>query len=228
MQLRKWEDLPDFMQTPEVRKYYDILAQKKLSLTSKRFFDIIVSLSLLVGLSPVMIMMAILIKTDSPGPVFYRQERITSYGERFKIHKFRTMVTNADKIGSQVTVDRDPRITKIGHFLRKYRLDEFPQLIDVLRGKMTFVGTRPEVPVYVKAYEAEMLATLLLPAGITSNASLKYKDEAALLKDADNVDEVYIKKVLPGKMKYNLAALQQFSVWNEVKTLMNTVVEVVK
>lgn len=228
MLLKKWDDLPAKMKTPEVKKYYDELSKKKFSLVMKRFFDIILATILLILLSPIMLVMMILIKTGSKGPVFYRQERVTTYGKKFKIHKFRTMVVNADQIGSQVTVGRDPRITKVGHFLRQYRLDEFPQVIDVLQGTMTFVGTRPEVQLYVDAYTPAMMATLLLPAGITSEASIKYKDEAKLLADAADVDQVYIEKVLPGKMQYNLTALEEFSVWNDFKTMINTAIGVLK
>ena len=145
MLLKKWDDLPSCMQTEEVRKYYDILKKKRGALFFKRAFDIVVSLIMLILLSPVFLILAIAIKLDSKGPVFYRQVRLTQYNQRFRIFKFRSMVQNADK-GSQVTVSGDSRITRVGRFIRKCRLDELCQLIDVLRGTMTFVGTRPEVP----------------------------------------------------------------------------------
>lgn len=210
MKLIKWEKLPPEMQNEEVRKYYDILAKKKGSLVMQRIFDIVFSLLMLVILSPVFLVLAIAIKIDSPGPVFYRQERVTQYGKKFRIHKFRTMVQDADK-GSQVTVGNDSRVTRVGRLIRKCRLDEISQLIDVLQGNMTFVGTRPEVPKYVEHYTPEMMATLLLPAGVTSLASIYYKDEAELLDSAEDADRVYIEKILPGKMYYNLKSIEEYS-----------------
>ena len=215
MKLVKWEKLPLEMQTDEVRKYYDILAKRKISLIMQRLFDIVCSLIMLIVLSPLFLILAIAIKIDSPGPVFYRQERITQYCKRFRIHKFRTMVQNADK-GSQVTINNDSRVTRVGKLIRKCRLDEISQLIDVLQGTMTFVGTRPEVPKYVEHYTQEMMATLLLPAGITSRASIYYKDEAELLDAAEDTDKVYIEKVLPGKLYYNLKSIKEHSFWKGV------------
>ena len=219
MILKKWDDLPEFMKCDEVKVYYDILSRKKGSLVLKRIFDIVVGVILLI--IP-MLIIAVMIKMDSKGPVFYRQERVTRYGKKFRIHKFRTMVNNADKIGSAVTVGGDSRITKVGAKIRDYRLDELPQVFDVLSGDMSFVGTRPEATKYVEKYSNEMLATLLLPAGITSEASIRYKDEAELLDSADDVDRVYIEKVLPGKMLYNLQNIQEFSLWREIKIIIKT------
>lgn len=210
MKLIKWEKLPSEMQTEEVRKYYDILAKRKGSLVMQRVFDVVCSLLMLIILSPVFLILAIAIKIDSPGPVFYRQERVTQYGKRFRIHKFRTMVQDADK-GSQVTTNNDSRVTRVGRLIRKCRLDEISQLIDVLQGTMTFVGTRPEVPKYVEHYTPKMMATLLLPAGVTSLASIYYKDEAELLDSAEDTDRVYIEKILPGKMYYNLKSIEEYS-----------------
>ena len=224
--LRRWEDLPAFMQCSEVREYYDILRKKKGSLLLKRAFDIVAGLGVLIVTAIPMGIIAILIKRDSPGPVFYRQERVTTYGKKFRIHKFRTMVTNADKIGSIVTVGNDSRITKIGAKLRSCRLDELPQVFDVLSGNMSFVGTRPEATKYVEQYRPEYYATLLLPAGITSEASIRYKDEAALLEHAVDVDRVYMEDVLPGKMKYNLDSIRRFSFWGEIATMIRTVLAV--
>lgn len=223
MRLRKWEDLPAFMQCEEVRKYYDILAKKKGALGLKRVFDVVVAVIMLIILAIPMLIIAAMIKVDSPGPVFYRQERVTTYGKRFRIHKFRTMVNNADKIGSAVTVGGDARITKVGSRLRNLRIDEIPQLIDVLSGNMSFVGTRPEATKYVKQYSNEMYATLLLPAGITSEASIRYKDEAEMLDVAEDIDKVYVEDVLPGKMKYNLQSIREFSFLGEVATMFRTV-----
>lgn len=228
MKMIKWEELPDFMRIPEVRPYYDALKKKRASLIVKRMFDIVCSGILLVVLSPVFAVLAIAIKIDSPGPVFYRQERVTQYGRLFRIHKFRTMVNHADKIGSAVTVSGDNRITSTGAFLRKYRLDEIGQLIDVLVGDMTFVGTRPEVKKYVDQYKPVMRATLLLPAGVTSEASIRYKDEAELLNAAKDVDWVYVEQVLPAKMKYNLECVRKFSFRKDIQTMVKTVVAVVR
>lgn len=226
MILRKWEELPEYMKTDEVRQYYDILSKKKISLLCKRAFDFIGGLILLVILSIPMVLIAVWIKIDSKGPIFYRQERITTYGKRFKIHKFRTMVNNADKIGSAVTVGNDSRITKVGAKLRGCRLDELPQVLDLINGNMSFVGTRPEAVKYVEKYKPEYMATLLLPAGITSEASIRYKDEAELLDAADDVDRVYVEDVLPGKMKYNLESIEGFSFFGDVSTMFRTVLAV--
>lgn len=222
MMLKKWEKLPPEMQTEEVKVYYDILKKKRVGLFFKRAFDIVVSLLMLILLSPVFLILAIAIKIDSRGPVFYRQVRVTQYNKKFRIFKFRSMVQNADK-GSQVTVSGDARITRVGKFVRKCRLDEISQLIDVLRGKMTFVGTRPEALKYVEAYTPEMMATLLLPAGITSLASIYYKDEAELLDAAEDTDKVYVEQILPAKMYYNLKAIKKFSFFGDIKVMFMTV-----
>lgn len=223
MMLRKWKNLPPEMQTEEVHKYYDILKKKRYSLFFKRIFDIVVSAIMLIVLSPVFLILAIAIKIDSSGPVFYRQERVTAYCKRFYIHKFRTMVNNADKKGSLVTVKNDSRVTRVGRLLRKYRLDEISQLIDVFCGNMTFVGTRPEVSKYVNRYAPVMMATLLLPAGVTSEASIRYKNEDKFLEGVENVDDVYVKKVLPGKMYYNLKSIEKLSFFGDISTMFKTV-----
>jgi len=221
--LPDWDDLPGFMKNEEVRPYYDALKRHRIGLKLKRAFDLVAAWILLVILAIPMTVIAIMIKLDSPGPVFYRQERVTTYGKVFKIHKFRTMVQNADKIGAAVTVSGDSRITKVGRRLRNLRLDETAQLFDVIEGTMSFVGTRPEAVKYVEKYSSEMMATLLLPAGITSEASIRYKDEADLLDAADDVDQVYVDTVLPGKMKYNLSSICHFSFWSEIATMFRTV-----
>ena len=226
--LREWDKLPAYMKTEAVRPYYDILKKKRKSLFLKRAFDFTVSFCMLLVLLPVLIIISVLIIKDSKGGVFYRQKRVTQYGRVFKIFKFRTMVADADKIGSQVTVQNDSRITKVGAVLRKYRLDEIPQLINILLGDMSFVGTRPESVYYVKHYTKEMFATLLLPAGVTSEASIRYKDEAELLKNAEDVDAAYIGKVLPEKMEYNLESIRRFSFWREIGVMIRTVVAGVK
>ncbi len=226
MMIRKWEELPEQMRTDAVRPYYDILVKKNGSLLFKRIFDVIVSGLMLVILSPVFLVLAIAIKLDSPGPVFYRQVRVTQYGKTFRIFKFRSMVSNADQIGTQVTVGNDGRITRVGKLIRKCRLDEICQLIDIFRGTMTFVGTRPEVPKYVAAYTPQMLATLLLPAGVTSEASIRYKDEDKLLNAAEDVDATYIHDVLPGKMYYNLQSILHYSFGADIRTMLRTVLAV--
>ena len=224
MILKDYEKLPEKMKNEKVKEYYDIISKKKISLVMKRIFDIFFSLVLLI--------LAILIKIDSKGPVFYRQERVTTNGKIFRIFKFRTMVQNADQIGSLVTVGNDARITRVGKVIRKVRLDEIPQLINILKGEMTFVGTRPEVKKYVDKYTDEMMATLLMPAGVTSIASIKYKDEDEILdkavKAGKDTDVAYVEDVLPGKMKYNLEYLKQFSVLHDLKICIDTVIGVLR
>lgn len=224
--LKKWETLPEYMQNDEVRFYYDSLQKKKVSMFLKRVMDLVGGLILLILLAIPMIIISIMIKLDSEGPVFYRQERVTTYGKHFKIHKFRTMVSNADKIGSTVTVGNDSRITKVGAKLRGCRLDELPQVLDLISGNMSFVGTRPEAVKYVEQYKPEYMATLLLPAGITSEASIRYKDEAELLDASRDVDKTYIEEVLPGKMKYNLDSIKNFSFFGDIATMFRTVLAV--
>lgn len=228
MLIKKWNKLPPEMQTDAVRPYYEKLRRKNFSLFFKRCFDFTVSSVMLLILSPLFCVLAIAIKADSRGPVFFRQVRVTQYGRKFRIFKFRTMVNNADKSGAQVTVSCDARITRVGKFIRKCRLDEVSQLIDVWRGTTSFVGTRPEVPVYVEKYTDEMRATLLLPAGVTSEASIKFKDEDALLRNAENVDEIYVNEVLPKKMEYNLQSLNKQSFWRDIGTMFKTVFAVFK
>ena len=226
--LCKWEELPQNMQNDAVRQYYDSLQRKKGSLFLKDIFDRVVSLVMLLCLSPVFWLLAVMIKLDSPGEIFFRQERITQYGKKFRIHKFRTMVKNAEALGTQVTTKSDMRVTKVGKKLRGCRLDELPQLIDILQGNMSFVGTRPEVTKYVEQYTPEMLATLLLPAGVTSEASIEYKDEERLLADAKNADKTYVEVVLPQKMEWNLKSLKEFSFGKELLTMVKTVLAVVR
>lgn len=224
--LLKWNELPNQMKTEEVKPYYEILRRKRGSLVVKRTFDVFAASAMTIALAAPMVIIAVAVKIDSKGPVIYRQERVTTYGRVFKIHKFRTMVDKADTVGPNVTVAGDSRITRVGRILRKYRLDEFPQLFDVLKGDMTFVGTRPEAVKYVEKYTPEMWATLLLPAGITSEASIRFKDEAEILNAADDADKVYVEKILPIKMKYNLKAIEEFSMCNDFLTLFRTVAAV--
>lgn len=224
--LKKWEELPNYMKNDEVKPYYELLKRKKMSLVLKRVLDFIGGLLLLVILFIPMVIIGVWIKLDSKGPIFYRQERVTRYGKHFKIHKFRTMVNNADKIGSAVTVENDNRITKVGEKLRGCRLDELPQVLDLISGNMSFVGTRPEAVKYVERYKPEYMATLLLPAGITSETSIRYKDETELLDGVGDVDRVYIEEVLPEKMKYNLESIKKFSFSGDVVTMFRTVLAV--
>lgn len=228
MILKNWEELPKELQTEEVRPYYEVLKKKRLSLILKRIFDIVVSLVMLIILLPVFILLGIAIKVDSSGPIFFRQERITQYGRKFKIFKFRTMVNNAEKLGTQVTVGNDSRITKVGSFIRDCRLDEISQLLNILTGDMTFVGTRPEVKKYVDHYTNDMMATLLLPAGVTSLASIYYKDEAELLEKSNNPDKTYVEEILPEKMKYNLQSIKKFNFLEDIKIMLKTILVVIK
>ena len=230
MELRPWRLLPDEMRTKEVRKYYNILMKHRMWLKVKRAFDVVVAGIMLAVLIIPMGIIALAIRLDSSGPVFFRQARVTQYGKIFRIYKFRTMVDNASKLGAAVTVDNDSRITKVGAFLRKYRMDEFPQLFNILAGDMTLVGTRPEVPKYVKKYTKEMYATLLLPAGLTSRTSIAYKDEDKLLGkavDEESTDNIYINEVLPAKMRYNLESMKHFGVQAVASVLWDTFTSVV-
>ncbi|MEH7249581.1 sugar transferase [Neobacillus niacini] len=228
MRLKKWEDLPSNLKNDSVKKYYDILYKKKFSLFAKRLFDIVVAVITIICLSPFFIFISIAIKVDSKGSIMFRQVRVTQYGKIFKIYKFRTMVNGADKIGTQVTTNNDARITRVGKVLRKLRFDEIPQLLNIIIGDMSFVGTRPEVEEYVKCYTDEMMATLLLPAGVTSQASIIYKDEERLLANAIDADEIYVYNILPEKMKYNLISIEEYSFIDDIKTMVKTVVAVIK
>ena len=221
--MKKWNELPKVMQNDKVKYYYDILQEHEKELKLKRAFDIICSLIMIIILSPVLIVLSVMIKLDSKGPVLFKQVRVTTYGRKFKIWKFRTMVNNADKLGTQVTTKGDARITRMGHLLRKIRLDELPQLFNVLKGDMTFVGTRPEVTKYTAHYTEEMMATFLMPAGVTSRTSIEYKDEEKLLEN-----EVYINEVLPAKMVYNLREIEKFSFLRDISTMIKTVIAVIK
>lgn len=226
MILRQWEKLPEALKNESTRHYYEILSRKKFDILLKRLFDFIVAGILLVLLLPIFVVIAILVKFTSKGPILYKQERVTTYGKTFKIFKFRTMIENADKIGSLVTLDNDKRITKVGRFLRRVRLDELPQLFNILLGQMSFVGTRPEVQKYVDCYSEEMLATLLMPAGVTSLASISFKDEDKYLDSNESVESVYINKILPDKMKYNLEYIENFNIFYDMKLMIKTVLVV--
>ena len=226
MVLKKWTQLPPELQNDSVREYYDILNKKKMQLFFKRLFDIVMSFLLLIMFLPLFLVLAVAIKCDSKGPVFFKQERVTQYGKTFHIFKFRTMVVDAERLGSQVTVSNDCRVTKIGRIMRKLHLDETIQVLNVLMGQMSFVGTRPEVTKYISKYTDEMMATLLLPAGITSLASIAYQNERQLLHDTDNIDQVYTEQILPDKMRYNLYSIEHFSLGFEMKIMLQTIYSV--
>ena len=228
----QWENLPENMKKDAVRPYYNLLVKRKNAIVRKRIMDVFLSFVLTVLLSPVMLAIALAIKAEDGGPVFYRQERITTYGRKFRIFKFRTMVADADKRGPLITGKSDDRITKMGHKLRKCRLDELPQLLNIIAGEMSFVGTRPEVERYVDCYTDEMMATLLLPAGVTSMASMAYKDEdtvmAHYLEKGETVDDVYVRRILPKKMRYNLEYLKSVGIMEDLKIMVKTVLEVLR
>lgn len=224
----KYDKLPQNLKNPTTKFYYDRLKKKKVTFFFKRLFDFVMSLCMIVILSPILLILSILILCTSKGPILYKQKRVTRYGKIFRIWKFRTMVKNADKIGTQVTIQGDPRITKVGKFLRKYRLDELPQLFNILFGQMSFVGPRPEVEKYVNQYQEEMYATLLVRSGVTSLASIRYKDESKLLENAQNADEVYVNEILPEKMKYNYQYLEKINIFYDSALLFQTVIAVLK
>lgn len=223
-----WDDLPDYLKNSDVEKYYQNIKKKKIQLLIKRLFDIVFSSILLILLSPVFLYVSIKIKLDSEGPVFFKQKRVTLHGKEFEIFKFRTMKVETNNFGSSITLANDSRITKFGLKIREKRIDEIPQLINILIGDMSFVGTRPEVPKYVRTYTNEMYATLLLRAGVTSTASICYKDESELIGSSINPDKVYEEIILPEKMKYNLNDIKEFSLLGDIKILINTVIAVVK
>ena len=230
MILRPWERLPDFMQTDEVRPYYDAIRKHRGSILLKRIFDFILSLVLLVPLFPFMLIIAAAVRLDSPGPALFFQERVTTYNRTFRIWKFRTMTVGADHAGALVTSENDSRVTGVGRTLRKFRLDELPQVFHVLSGKMSFVGTRPEVPKFVRQYTPEMMATLLMPAGITSLASIRFKDEDAIIgavSDPDEVDRIYVEEILPKKMAYNLRYISRFGFRRDLYLMLSTVKHVI-
>lgn len=226
MKWKTWEELPNSMQCKEIEPYYKHLEKKRKQLVGKRIFDVWAAMLLLILLFPIMVSIAIWICLDSKGSFLFQQKRITQYGRVFTIYKFRTMVTDAERFGTQVTTKKDNRITKVGTILRKYRLDELPQLFNIIKGDMSFVGTRPEVPKYVKKYSNVMKATLLLPAGVTSIASIHFKDEETLLNGEKEIDNFYVRNILPKKMKWNLTYLRQFSLWKDIKIMLETVMAV--
>jgi lipopolysaccharide/colanic/teichoic acid biosynthesis glycosyltransferase len=203
-----------------------MLESHKFTLICKRVFDVVVSAVILLILSPLLLVLALAVKLDSPGPVFYKQTRVGRYNKEFKIYKFRTMVQDADKIGPPLTMGKDPRITRVGSIIRKLRLDEFSQLLNVLNGTMSLVGPRPEVRRYVDAYTPEDMATLLIRPGITAPSSIAFKDEDRLLKRGGDPEKIYKEKILPPKMKLNLNYMKDISVGNDIKIMFQTVAAV--
>lgn len=221
-----YQELPQTMKNKSVKAYLELLNGRRFSLASKRAFDIIVSFLILVVLSPFLLLLAAAIKLDSRGPVFYRQVRVGRYNRDFKIFKFRTMVQDADRVGPPLTVGDDPRVTRVGRLIRKLRLDEFSQLLNVLDGSMSLVGPRPEVRKYVDVYTPEYMATLLVRPGVTATSSIAFKDEDKLLNSGANPEEIYVKQILPPKMELNLQYIKKISVWNDIKIMFQTVAAV--
>ncbi|WP_141828217.1 sugar transferase [Clostridium sp. KNHs216] len=216
------------MRNKYTKEYLTLLNKRRFSLGAKRAFDIVVSLLILAVCSPFFLLLALAVKIDSRGPVFYRQVRVGRYNQDFKIFKFRTMIQDADKIGPPLTVGDDPRVTKVGRFIRKLRLDEFSQLLNVLGGSMSLVGPRPEVRKYVDVYAPEYMATLLIRPGITATSSIAFKDEDSLLNAAEDPEKVYVEQILPPKMAYNLEYMKNISLLNDIKIMFRTVGAVLK
>jgi lipopolysaccharide/colanic/teichoic acid biosynthesis glycosyltransferase len=219
--------LSEPMKNQYTEEYCRLLEHRRGSLFFKRLFDIVASFLILLILSPFLLILAAAVKLDSKGPVFYRQVRVGRYNEDFKIFKFRTMVLNADRIGPAVTVGRDPRITRVGSLIRKCRLDEFSQLLNVLGGSMSLVGPRPEVRRYVDYYTPEYMATLLIRPGVTAPSSIAFKDEDEILNAAGDPDRIYVEKILPPKMALNLEYVRHLSFWGDIKILFQTVAAVI-
>lgn len=196
---------------------------------AKRLFDLVASGLGLLLLSPVLLAIALAIKLESPGQVFFRQERVGRFGKTFRIHKFRTMVTDAERRGLQITVGADARVTRVGSMLRKYKLDELAQLIDVFVGEMSLVGPRPEVPRYVACYPAEVRSIVLsVPPGITDWASIEFKEENAILGGAVDAERVYIEEILPIKLGYYVRYVRERSFMMDLRIIFSTLAAVVR
>lgn len=204
------------------------LKKKKLSLVIKRIFDIVASLCGLIILSPILIIVAICIKLDSKGPVFFKQKRVGKNKNIFEIYKFRTMVTDAEKLGKQITVGNDSRITRVGKFIRKCKLDEFPQLINVVKGEMSLVGPRPEVPRYVELYDEYEEQILLVQPGITDYASIEFRNENEILGNSSNPEETYIEEIMPTKIELNMKYIRNISLVEDIKLILNTILAILK
>ena len=191
----------------------------------KRIFDITASGLGIIVLSPILIVIALIIKKESDGPVFFKQIRVGEKGRNFEILKYRTMVVDAEKMGRQITVGNDNRITKIGGFLRKYKLDDLPQLINVFKGDMSLVGPRPEVPRYVEMYNEEQRKVLDVKPGITDLASIRYRDENELLGTAEDPDDMYINTIMPDKLALNLEYINKSNVFFDIYIILKTIVK---
>jgi lipopolysaccharide/colanic/teichoic acid biosynthesis glycosyltransferase len=194
----------------------------------KRSFDLIMSFIGLVLLSPFFLIISILIKLDSKGPVLFKQVRVGRYEKNFKILKFRTMVTDAEKRGAQITVGRDSRITRVGHFLRKSKMDELPQLINVFKGDMSLVGPRPEVPKYTQYYNQNQKRIFEIRPGITDFASIKYRDENEILAQSSEPEKTYIEEIMVDKLNLNLEYLEKRSLLTDIKIIFNTLYRIIK
>ena len=205
-----------------------VLEQRRLQLTLKRLMDVTVSGCALLVLWPVLLLIAAAIKIDDPGPVFYRQVRVGRGGKHFRIFKFRTMIVDADKKGLAITVGRDNRITRVGAFLRKSKLDELAQLINVFTGEMSFVGPRPEVPKYVDMYTPYQKQVLLVRPGITDYASIAYRNENDLLEGAEDPERMYIDVIMPDKIELNMKYLREISPIADIRLIFKTIVAVIR
>lgn len=213
------------------KEFIDIkeeLNKKKVNLIIKRLFDIGASSIGLILLSPILILIAICIKLDSKGPVFFKQVRVGKNKELFKIYKFRTMVTDAEKLGKQITIGNDTRITKVGTFIRKCKLDELPQLINVLNGDMSLVGPRPEVPKYVELYDDYQEQILLVQPGITDYASIEFRNESEILGESENPESKYINDIMPYKIELNIKYIKNISLYEDLKLITRTIKAIAK
>ncbi len=219
--------LPPAMQNEECGRYLALLNRRRAAFRVKRAFDILLSLCALAALLPLLLLIALLVGLTSQGGALFCQTRVGQNLKRFTILKFRTMRASDNRCALPLTVRDDPRITPLGRFLRKLHLDELPQLINVLKGDMSFVGPRPEVERYVRQYTPRQLATLLIPCGITCTASLVYKDENNLLTASDDPETCYLRDILPVKTEYNLAYLERFSLGEDIKIILQTALSVI-
>ena len=206
----------------------EVLEKRKLQLALKRLMDVVISGGALLVIWPVLLLIALAIKIDDPGPVFYRQVRVGRDGKEFRIYKFRTMVVDADKKGLAITVGRDRRITRMGALLRKTKLDELAQLINVFTGEMSFVGPRPEVPKYVNLYTPYQRQVLLVRPGITDYASIAYRNENDLLEGAEDPEKMYIETIMPDKIELNMKYLREISPIADIRLILSTIVAVIR
>lgn len=206
----------------------DVLKRRRGRLALKRVMDIAISGAALCVLWPVLLLIALAIVIDDPGPVFYRQVRVGRGGKEFRIFKFRTMVVDADKKGLQITVGRDSRITRVGAFLRKTKLDELAQLLNVFLGQMSFVGPRPEVPRYVAMYTPYQRQVLLVRPGITDYASIAYRNENDLLAGAEDPERMYVEEIMPAKLELNMKYLRRVSPLEDIRLILATIAAVIR